>query len=333
MRAARLHRSELTVPGSNRRMLEKASELDADLVMLDLEDSVAVDEKAKARRQVIDAVRSSHWRARGLSLRINGLDTEWCYRDLVDVVENVGEALDVIMVPKVGSAADVHFVATLLDQIEASAGLTGRLGLSVLIETAAGMAHVNEIAAACPERMEAMVFGVADYSASLQSTTTSIGGVDQNYAVLTGGAAEPEREFHWGDQWHHALSAIAVACRANGVRPIDGPYGDFTDRDGYLAAARRAAVLGYEGKWAVHPSQVPLANEVFTPGPEAVERTRRIVSAMEEAAAEGRGAVTLDGALIDAASVRMARHQLARLEQIAAEPALSPALSDGRPTR
>ena len=188
-------------------------------------------------------------------------------------------------------------------------------GIAVLIETAIGMVKCEEIAASCPERMEAMVFGVADYAASLQSHTTSIGGANPDYAILTDG---PERESHWGDQWHYALSRIAVTCRAYGLRPIDGPFGDFTDAEGYLASARRAAVLGYEGKWAIHPSQVALANEVFTPDDHLVEKTHRIIAAMKEAAAEGKGAVSLDGRLIDAASIRMAETLLAKLEQIEA---------------
>ena len=159
----------------------------------------------------------------------------------------------------------MHLVATLLTQIEDAVGIERRLGISVLIETALGMVNCDEIAAACPERMEAMVFGVADYAASLQSHTTSIGGANPDYAVLTDAEDGGERERHWGDQWHYALSQIAVVCRAHGLRPIDGPFGDFTDPEGYLASARRAAVLGYEGKWAIHPSQIELANEVFTP--------------------------------------------------------------------
>ncbi len=316
--SVRLHRSELAVPGSNVRMLEKAPALDADVVMLDLEDAVAPDDKVEARGNVIDALRDLDWSGSSVSLRINGLDTHWCYRDIVDVVEAAGAALDTITVPKVGSAAEVEFVATLLEQIEEAIDLPHRIGISVLVETAAGMAHVNEIAAACPDRMEAMVFGVADYAASLQSSTTSIGGVDPGYAVLTdaGKSESAGREVHWGDQWHHALSSIAVACRANGLRPIDGPFGDFTDPEGYVAAARRAAVLGFEGKWAIHPSQVPLANEVFTPDAQVIERTRRILAAMKQAAAEGKGAVSLDGRLIDAASLRMAENLLAKLDQI-----------------
>ena len=175
------------------------------------------------------------------------------------------------------------------------------------------MHHIDEIAAARPDRMEAMVFGVADYAASLQSHTTSIGGSTPAYSVRT-----DEGAHHWGDQWHYPLARIAVACRANGLRPIDGPYGDFGDPEGYRAAARRAAVLGYEGKWAIHPSQVPLANGVFTPDAAAAEKTRRIIGAMREAAREGRGAVSLDGRLIDAASLRMAEGLLRKLEQIEA---------------
>ena len=316
----RLHRSELAVPGSNVRMLEKAPTLGADIVMLDLEDAVAPDEKLQARLNVTDALRELDWSACSVSLRVNGLDTHWCYRDVVDVVEAAGEHLDQIMIPKVSGAGDVHFVATLLDQIEAAVGLSRRIGLSVLIETAIGMVNIDEIAAACPERMEAMVFGVADYAASLQSHTTSIGGASPDYAVLTDAdPASGARERHWGDQWHYALARIAVTCRAHGLRPIDGPFGDFNDPEGYVAAARRAAMLGCEGKWAIHPSQVPLANEVFTPDAHVIDRTRRIVAAMREAARNGSGAVSLDGRLIDAASIRMAETLLAKLEQIEAK--------------
>ncbi len=210
----------------------------------------------------------------------------------------------------------MHLVATLLSQIEPAVGLRRTIGLTVLIETAIGMVNVDEIARACPERMEAMIFGVADYAASVQARTTSIGGSDESYSVLAHADGGGERERHWGDQWHYPLARIAVTCRAHGLRPIDGPYGDFTDPEGYLASARRAAALGYEGKWAIHPSQIELANEVFTPDDELVDKTRRIIAAMNEAAAEGKGAVSLDGRLIDAASIRMAENLLAKLEQI-----------------
>jgi malyl-CoA/(S)-citramalyl-CoA lyase len=306
MRSPRLHRSELAVPGSNVRMLEKAPDLGADVIMLDLEDAVAPDDKEQARRNVIDALREQDFSRCSTSVRINGLDTHYCYRDIVDVIEQAGEYVDTVLIPKVSCAGDVHLVATLLSQIEEATGRRRRIGISVLIETAMGMVHVDEIAGACPERMEAMVFGVADYAASIQSHTTSIGGIDPNYAV------GPDL----GDQWHYPLSRIAVTARAHGLRPIDGPYGDFTDPEGYVASARRAAVLGYEGKWAIHPSQIPLANQVFTPHEDLIERTHRIIAAMREAANEGRGAVSLDGRLIDAASIRMAENLLAKLELI-----------------
>ena len=287
-------------------MLEKAGELGADIAMLDLEDAVAPDDKAQARRNVIDALNELDFSSCSISVRINGLDTHYCYRDIVDVVEQAGEHVDTILIPKVSCAGDVHLVGTLLSQIESATGLERQIGISVLIETAMGMVNVDEIASACPERMEAMVFGVADYAASIQSHTTSIGGIDSNYSV------GPDL----GDQWHYPLSRIAVTARAHGLRPIDGPYGDFTDPEGYLQSARRAAVLGYEGKWAIHPSQIPLANEVFTPHDHLIERTHRIIAAMREAALNGKGAVSLDGRLIDAASIRMAENLLAKLELI-----------------
>jgi malyl-CoA/(S)-citramalyl-CoA lyase len=312
----RLHRSELAVPGSNVRMLEKAPDAGADIVMLDLEDAVAPDDKEQARINIIDALREQDWSKTAVSLRINGLDTHYCYRDIVEVVEEAGQHLDTIMIPKAGGAGDVHLVATLLTQIEDAMRFERRIGISVLIETAIGMVNCEEIARACPERMEAMVFGVADYAASIQSPTTSIGGANPDYAVLTDADGAADRERHWGDQWHYALSRIAVVCRAYGLRPIDGPYGDFNDPEGFIAAARRSAVLGFEGKWAIHPSQIELANEVFTPDDRLVEKTHRIMAAMKDAAAQGKGAVSLDGRLIDAASIRMAERLLAKVQQI-----------------
>lgn len=317
---ARLHRSELAVPGTNLRAMEKAATVGADLVFLDLEDAVAPDDKEQARANVIDALGAHDWSRTALSVRINGLDTHWCYRDVVEVVEARGEVLDTVLVPKVGAPSDVEFVGTLLDQIEQRNGWEpGRIGIHILIETARGMANVEAISRARPDRLEAMVFGVADYAASVQARTTNIGGANPDYAVLTdrpedGGA----RETHWGDQWHFGISRMVAACRAEGLRPIDGPFGDFNDPDGYRAAARRAAALGCEGKWAIHPSQVALANEVFTPAPAEVERAERILRAMADAAEEGKGAVSLDGRLIDAASIRMARNLMDKVEQMRA---------------
>jgi malyl-CoA/(S)-citramalyl-CoA lyase len=317
MKKERLHRSELAVPGTNDRAMEKAGSLGADVVFLDLEDAVAPDDKERARAAVIEALGAHDWSRCAVSVRINGLDTHWCYRDVVDVVEARGPILDTLLVPKVGSPSDVEFVATLLDQIEQGNGWeAGRIGIHILIETAAGMADVEAISRARPDRLEAMVFGVADYAASVRARTTNIGGANPDYAVLTDPGAGGDREIHWGDQWHFGISRMVAACRAQGIRPIDGPFGDFNDPDGYRAAAHRAAALGCEGKWAIHPSQIELANEVFSPAEAEVDRARRILQAMEDAAKEGKGAVSLDGRLIDAASIRMAENLIRQVEQL-----------------
>jgi malyl-CoA/(S)-citramalyl-CoA lyase len=313
----RLHRSELAVPGSNKRMLEKAPDSGADVVFLDLEDAVAPDDKEQARANIIEALQTHDWSKCAVSIRMNGLDTHYAYRDLVDIVETCGDKLDTILIPKVGSAADVYFVATMLSQIETAMGLKP-INIHILIETAMGMANVEEIARACPERMEAMVFGVADYAASVRARTTQIGGANPEYGMLTDPDESGHRAYHWGDQWHFGISRMVAACRAYGLRPIDGPFGDFNDPEGYKVAARRAAALGCEGKWAIHPSQVALANEVFTPTPKEVDRARRILIEMDKAAKEGKGAVSLDGRLIDAASIRMAENVVKQIEQIEA---------------
>ena len=296
-------------------MLEKAPTAGADMVFLDLEDAVAPDDKEQARKNVISALNNYDWSRCSVSVRINGLDTHYCYRDIVDVVEQAGNKLDTILIPKVGTPADILFVSTLLEQIETAKGLAP-INLHVLIETALGMANVEQIAQTCPERLEAMVFGVADYAASTQARTTHMGGANPEYAVLTDPDDDGKRQRHWGDQWHYAISRVVVACRAYGLRPIDGPFGDISDPDGYLSVARSVAALGVEGKWAIHPSQIPLANEVFTPSDKEVDRAHCILKAMEQAAAEGKGAVSLDGRLIDAASIRQAQVLVDKANQI-----------------
>ena len=300
----RLHRSELAVPGSNPRMLEKAPTLGADIVFMDLEDAVAPADKEQARKNVIHALLNHDWSRCAVSVRINALDSHFCYRDIVDIVEQAGQHLDTLLVPKVNVPEDIYFVSTLLSQIEARKGLKP-IGIHALIETARGMANVEDIAATCPERMEALVFGVADFAASTQARVTHMGGANADYAVLT----HPEggkRERHWNDQWHYAQARLVVACRAYGLRPIDGPFSDIQDPDGFRSAARSAAALGIEGKWAIHPSQIALANEVFTPTEAEVTRAEKIIAAMAEASKKGLGAVTLDGRMLDAASIRQA---------------------------
>jgi malyl-CoA/(S)-citramalyl-CoA lyase len=311
----RLHRSELAVPGSNWRMLEKAPHAGADLVFLDLEDAVAPDDKEQARKNVIQALNGLDWSQCSVSVRINGLDTHYCYRDIVDVVEQAGDKLDTLLVPKVGKPSDLEFVALLLEQIEAAKGFEP-INLHALIETALGMANVEAIAQTCPDRLEALVFGVADYAASTQARTVSMGGPNPDYRVLGFADETGQRPSYLADQWHFAMSRLIVACRAYGLRPIDGPFGDYRDPEGYLAVARAFAALGGEGKWAIHPSQIELANRVFTPGDKEVERARRIVEAMRQAAAEGRGALSLDGRMIDAASIRQAQVVLEKVAQI-----------------
>ncbi|MCG8487504.1 MAG: CoA ester lyase [Candidatus Thiodiazotropha sp.] len=311
----RLHRSELAVPGSNMRMLEKAPHSGADLVFIDLEDAVAPSDKEQARRNTIHALNEYDWSNCSVSVRINGLDSHFCYRDIVDVVEQAGDKLDTLLVPKVGQPSDLEFVALLLEQIEAAKGYK-QINLHALIETAMGMANVEAIAQSCPDRLEALVFGVADYAASTQARTVSMGGVNPDYHVLSDADAEGNRDVYLGNQWHFAMSRMIVACRAYGLRPIDGPFGDFNDPDGYLAVAKSFAALGGEGKWAIHPSQIELANQVFTPSEKEVDRARRIVKAMEEATAAGLGAVSLDGRMIDAASIRQAEVMLQKVEQI-----------------
>lgn len=300
----RLHRSELAVPGSNPGMFEKAARSAADVIFLDCEDAVAPDDKERARANIVQALNDIDWGTKTMMVRINGLDTHYMYRDVVDIVEAC-ERLDMILIPKVGVPQDVYAVDMLVTQIEAARKRTKRLGFEVLIETALGMANVEAIAQAS-RRLEAMSFGVADYAASTRARTTVIGGVNRESGVLTDPDEEGRRQYFWSDPWHAAQTRMLVACRAYGLRPIDGPFGDFGDRDGYLAAARRAAVLGYEGKWAIHPSQIELANQVYTPSDAEVTRARRIVDAMAQAAREGKGAVSLDGRLIDIASIRMA---------------------------
>ena len=313
---ARLNRSELAVPGSNVQMIEKAAKSNADVVFLDMEDAVAPDDKEQARKNIITALNELDWGSKTMSIRINGLDTHYMYRDVVDVVEQAGERLDLIMIPKVGTAADVYAIDMMVTQIEDAKGYKKRIGFEHIIETALGMQNVHEIASAS-KRNESLHFGVADYAASTRARTTVIGGVNPDYSVLTDAAEDGSRDVHWGDMWHYALARMVVAARANGLRPVDGPFGDFSDPDGYIAAAKRAAVLGCEGKWAIHPSQIAMANDVMSPSAEEVDKANRILAAMAQAAKDGKGAVSLDGRLIDYASIRQAEVLVEKAKQIA----------------
>ncbi|HPG89524.1 MAG TPA: CoA ester lyase [Hyphomicrobium sp.] len=296
-RKQRLQRSYLAVPGSNPTMIDRALKSAADYVFLDCEDAVAPPEKEQARKNIIQALNDLDWKGAGksVSVRINGLDTHYMYRDVVDICEQAGSHLDTILVPKVGVPADIYTVETIVSQIEVAKGLPHKIGMEALIETPLGMANVEAIASA-NSRLESMHFGVADYSAFNKARTVVIGGLNPDYP---------------GDQWHFPLSRMTVACRAFGLRPIDGPFGGIDDPEGYKAAARRGAALGMEGKWAIHPSQIELANEIYSPTAAEVSRAERILVALKEAEAQGKGAASLDGKMIDAASEKMANNLLA----------------------
>ena len=301
----RLQRSELAVPGTNTSMFEKALKCDADYVFLDCEDAVAPDDKEQARKNIIEALNDLDWKGHNktVSVRINGLDTHYMYRDVVDICEQAGNNLDTILIPKVGTAADVYTVDCMVTQIEEAKKLDRKIGLEALIETTLGMANVESIAQSSA-RFEALHFGVADYAASCRARTVVIGGLNPDYP---------------GDQWHAALHRMLVACRAFGLRAVDGPFGDFNDPEGYKDAARRAAAMGYEGKWAIHPSQIELANEIMSPPDKVVEDARATLEALEEAAKAGKGAASLNGRLIDAASARMAENVVKQADAIAAK--------------
>ena len=313
---ARLNRSELAVPGSNPDMFEKAAKSNVDVIFLDLEDAVAPDQKVQARKNIIEGLNDIDWGGKTMSVRINGLDTHYMYRDVVDLIEQAPDKLDLIMIPKAGTASDIYAIDMLVTQAEDAMKCKKRIGFEMIIETALGMQNVHEIAAAS-KRNESLHFGVADYAASTKAKTTVIGGPNPNYHVLTDPDDAGGREVHWGDMWHYAVARMVVAARANGLRPIDGPFGDFNDPDGYRAQANRSATLGCEGKWAIHPSQIDLANEVFSPTEEETTKAQRILDAMAEAQKSGKGAVTLDGRLIDIASIKQAEVMVQKAKQIA----------------
>ena len=308
---ARPNRCQLFGPGSNTKLFPKMAASAADVINLDLEDSVAPSDKDSARANIIEALNTIDWNTKYMSVRINGLDTPYWYRDVVDLMEQAGDRIDQIMIPKVGCAADVYAVDALVTAIERAKGRTKPISFEVIIESAAGLAHVEEIAASSP-RMQAMSLGAADFAASMGMQTTGIGGTQENYYMLR------EGEKHWSDPWHWAQAAIVAACRTHGVLPVDGPFGDFSDDEGYIAQAKRSATLGMVGKWAIHPKQIALANEVFTPSEEAVAEAREILAAMETAKANGEGATVYKGRLVDIASIKQAEVIVAQSELIAA---------------
>ncbi|MSP66655.1 MAG: CoA ester lyase [Alphaproteobacteria bacterium] len=298
-RKRRLRRCQLSVPGSDQRKMAKAIQSAADFVFLDLEDAVAPSAKVAARDQVIAALHAEGWGKKTRAVRINDLRTEWAYEDIIRVVEAAHAVLDVIIIPKVMGPEDVRWVATLLAQIERKLKIPPRIGLEALIEEVEAMIAVEAIAQSSP-RLEALIFGMGDYSGSQGVRTRSIGG-DVSYP---------------GDIWYYQRSKVVIAARAARIDAIDGPFGNFKDGDGYREECRRAMILGCVGKWAIHPSQIAIAQEVYSPRPEDVAYARRVVDTYAKALAEGAGAVTIDGRMVDAASLRIHQRVLDMAELI-----------------
>ncbi|MEM8768568.1 MAG: CoA ester lyase [Pseudomonadota bacterium] len=293
----RARRCQLSVPGSSEKMMTKASTLDLDHVFLDLEDAVAPSAKPGARGMIVDALNGLEWTPRTVCVRINDVETEWCHDDIIEVVTGAGEKLDTIMLTKAKSAADVQFVHLLLDQLERKLKLKNRIGIECLIEEVEGMMNVEEIAA-CSDRLECLVFGMGDYSASQQMQLGHVG--------ETGGYPP--------DVWHYPRYKMTIACRANGIDPVDGPYANFKNSEGYTKEAERSFILGMVGKWAIHPSQVEIAQHVFSPGADNIASARKQKAAYEEALEQGLGAINVDGVMVDAASIRIVQNLIDRAD-------------------
>ncbi len=294
----RLSRSVLAVPASKWKMVEKGPLSGADLFFLDLEDAVAPNEKAAARENVVQAIKELDWQGRPTFYRINSLDTPYFYRDVIEVVEEAGEGLDLILVPKVERAEDLSTLDTLLTSVELNAGLEpGKVKLEAQVETAKGLVSIDAVARAT-ERLEALVLGPGDFAASVRIPQMSIGTVDE------------WDEAYPGDRFHYAMQRIVVAARAADLRAVDGPVADHRDEEGLRKSCLRARSLGFDGKWCVHPSQVEIVNEAFSPTEKELEWARKVVSAYEEANAAGSGSISVNGQMIDAASIKMAKNTL-----------------------
>jgi malyl-CoA/(S)-citramalyl-CoA lyase len=307
LRKVRLQRSELAVPASSEKFFEKAAKGPADGIFLDLEDAVVPELKDKARDLAVAALNEIDWGDKVMAVRVNSLDTPWAYRDIIAVAERCPR-LDLVLLPKTNMAADVYVVEQLLNGIEATIGRRNPIGIEVLIETAAGLANVEEIARAS-DRLEAMIFGVGDFTISMRARDPFTGQANPRYRMFARNE-KGETEKHWNDPWHFALARIATTCRAFGLRPLDGPYANFKDPEGFRSSAERAAALGFEGKWAIHPSQVEIANEVYAPDAKELAWAKAVKEAM---AASGRnGAIQMDGKLVDLAHIKLADALLER---------------------
>ena len=296
-RPKRARRCQLSVPGSSEKMLEKAAGLMLDHVFLDLEDAVAPSAKPDARGKIVNALNELEWKPKTLCVRINDVETQWCHDDIIEVVSGAGTKLDTIMLTKAKRVEDVMFVHLMLDQLEKKLGLPNRIGIECLIEEVDGMMNVDAIAA-CSDRLECLIFGMGDYSASQQMQLGNVG----------------ETGPYPGDIWHYPRYRMTIACRSNGIDPVDGPYANFRNPEGYRREAERSLALGMIGKWAIHPSQVEIAQAVFSPSADSIAKARKQKEAYDKALAEGLGAINVDGVMIDAASIRIVQSTLDRAD-------------------
>ncbi len=288
-------RSILSVPGHVEKMHNKACNSNADVIMLDLEDSVPVDAKKQARVKVIDSIKSLTWREKTLSVRINALDTPFAYRDILEIAENAGHLIDSFVIPKVNHPGDVHFASRMLDGIELNKNFSNRIHIEASIESAEGLSRVSETASAS-SRLKTLVFGIADYSASIGARLVSLSG-----------HGEIEEDIYPGHRWNFAISRIVMAAKANNLMAIDAPYGNFRDADGLRRSSILSGALGCNGKWAIHPDQINIINQAFSPTPEDIDRAKKVLEAYNKAKKEGRGAIAVEGRMVDNATVRMAK--------------------------
>lgn len=281
------------MPASSPRFIAKARELAVDEVFLDLEDAVAPSQKREARKKIVAALKTLNWTGKTRCVRINDLTTEYAFEDIIEVIEGAGEHLDTIMMTKVLTPSDILFADKLLHQLEKKLKLKRRIGLEALIEEVEGLQNVDAIARSTP-RLECLVFGMGDFSASMGVTNKDVGSNDG----------------YPGDIWHYARFRLVMACRAAGIDPVDGPFADFRNAEAYREECRRSMILGCVGKWAIHPSQIEHALEIYSPKPEDVARARKLERAYTEAEAKGLGAINVEGVMIDVASIRILRNTI-----------------------
>lgn len=288
-------RSIISVPGNIEKMHIKSASLSPDVIMLDLEDSVNNDEKVNAREQIINSLHNIDFGNKTVTFRMNSCDTYFAYEDIISVLENAGEKIDSVVVPKVNSEKDIHFVDSLINAIELKKNLSNRIRIEASIETAEGMQNIEKIAKAS-DRIISLVFGIADYTASIGAKNSSISGHGEN-----------EESIYPGHRWNFALSRIVMTAKANNLIAIDAPYGNFKDSEGLKKACMISRSLGLDGKWAIHPAQIDTINEMFTPDKDEIELAKKIIDAHKKAVQNGRGSVALEGRMIDNATIRLAK--------------------------